>query len=284
MKVGSAHLRDRRDRRRRRAGGGGRGPAVSSHSGFRAHAHPDQPGERVVPRSGTAARVLAHPRPVRRTDLAAAATSKLRVGTGVCLLAQHDPIVTAKAAATLDLVSAGRFLFGVGLGWNLEEMRDHGVDPATRRSRAREVVAGHARAVDAGEVRLPGPVHLVRGVVAVAEARSAAAAAAHRRRPRRHPGLPRYRRVRRRVLARTVGDPRRAEPAPVLGHPHQHAAPPCRSIPTTCRPSYTSVIGASLAWWRRMLGNFFQHPPGSGRLRSFIASGAPFRIHHAARA
>jgi probable F420-dependent oxidoreductase len=71
---------------------------------------------------------------------AAAATSTLRIGTGVCLVAQHDPIVTAKAIATLDLVSQGRFLFGVGLGWNLEEMRDHGVDPATRRSRAREVV------------------------------------------------------------------------------------------------------------------------------------------------
>jgi probable F420-dependent oxidoreductase len=71
---------------------------------------------------------------------AAAATSTLRLGTGICLVAQRDPIVTAKVAATLDLLSGGRFLFGVGLGWNLEEMRDHGVDPATRRSRAREVV------------------------------------------------------------------------------------------------------------------------------------------------
>jgi probable F420-dependent oxidoreductase len=71
---------------------------------------------------------------------AAAATSTLRLGTGICLVAQRDPIVTAKAAATLDLVSAGRLLFGVGLGWNTEEMRDHGVDPVTRRSRAREVV------------------------------------------------------------------------------------------------------------------------------------------------
>jgi probable F420-dependent oxidoreductase len=71
---------------------------------------------------------------------AAAATSTLRVGTGICLVAQRDAIVTAKEAATLDLVSAGRFLFGVGLGWNAEEMRDHGVDPVTRRSRAREVV------------------------------------------------------------------------------------------------------------------------------------------------
>jgi probable F420-dependent oxidoreductase len=71
---------------------------------------------------------------------AAAATTSLRVGTGVCLIAQHDPIVAAKSVATLDLVSRGRLLFGVGLGWNLEEMRDHGVDPATRRSRARETV------------------------------------------------------------------------------------------------------------------------------------------------
>jgi probable F420-dependent oxidoreductase len=71
---------------------------------------------------------------------AAAATSTLRVGTGVCLVAQHDPIITAKAVATLDHLSAGRLLFGVGLGWNAEEMRDHGVDPATRRSRVREVV------------------------------------------------------------------------------------------------------------------------------------------------
>jgi probable F420-dependent oxidoreductase len=71
---------------------------------------------------------------------AAAATRTLRLGTGVCLVAQHDPIVTAKAVATLDLLSRGRLLFGVGLGWNVEEMRNHGVDPATRRSRAREVV------------------------------------------------------------------------------------------------------------------------------------------------
>jgi probable F420-dependent oxidoreductase len=71
---------------------------------------------------------------------AAAATTTLRVGTGVCLVAQHDPILTAKSIATLDLLSGGRFSFGVGLGWNLEEMRNHGVDPATRRSRARETV------------------------------------------------------------------------------------------------------------------------------------------------
>jgi probable F420-dependent oxidoreductase len=71
---------------------------------------------------------------------AAAATDRLRIGTAVCLVVQHDPIVTAKAVATLDLLSGGRFLFGVGAGWNIEEMRQHGVDPDSRWERMREHV------------------------------------------------------------------------------------------------------------------------------------------------
>jgi probable F420-dependent oxidoreductase len=63
---------------------------------------------------------------------AAVATERLLVVTGVSLLIQHDPIITAKATATLDLVSGGRFVFGVGAGWNREEMRDHGTDPKIR--------------------------------------------------------------------------------------------------------------------------------------------------------
>lgn len=63
---------------------------------------------------------------------AAVATSELRLGFGICLLVERDPIVTAKAVASLDLLSAGRVLFGVGAGWNREEMRNHGTDPATR--------------------------------------------------------------------------------------------------------------------------------------------------------
>jgi probable F420-dependent oxidoreductase len=63
---------------------------------------------------------------------AAMATTTLRVGTGICLVVQRDPIVTAKAVATLDRLSGGRFLFGVGAGWNREEMRNHGTDPRTR--------------------------------------------------------------------------------------------------------------------------------------------------------
>jgi probable F420-dependent oxidoreductase len=62
----------------------------------------------------------------------AATTERLRVGTGVVLIIEHDPIVLAKKAATLDLVSGGRFEFGIGAGWNFEEMRNHGTDPAKR--------------------------------------------------------------------------------------------------------------------------------------------------------
>ncbi len=63
---------------------------------------------------------------------AAGATSNLRLGTGVCLLPQHDPIVLAKTVATLDVLSAGRVILGVGAGWDEPEMRNHGVDPARR--------------------------------------------------------------------------------------------------------------------------------------------------------
>jgi len=63
---------------------------------------------------------------------AAAVTSKIELVTGIALLIQRDPIITAKEAASIDLISAGRFVFGVGAGWNIEELRDHGTDPRTR--------------------------------------------------------------------------------------------------------------------------------------------------------
>lgn len=64
----------------------------------------------------------------------AAVTSTLRLGTGICLVVQRDPILLAKEIATLDQLSQGRLLFGVGAGspWNREEMRNHGTDPRTR--------------------------------------------------------------------------------------------------------------------------------------------------------
>jgi len=63
---------------------------------------------------------------------AAAVTSRIELVTGIALLIQRDPIITAKEAASIDLISGGRFGFGVGAGWNLEEMRNHGTDPKTR--------------------------------------------------------------------------------------------------------------------------------------------------------
>jgi probable F420-dependent oxidoreductase len=70
----------------------------------------------------------------------AAATSRLLLGTGICLVVGRDPIINAKEVATLDLLSGGRFLFGVGGGWNREEMEDHGTDPRTRFRLLRERV------------------------------------------------------------------------------------------------------------------------------------------------
>ena len=69
---------------------------------------------------------------------AAVATKKLRLGTGVCLVQQRDPIQTAKLVASLDQVSGGRFLFGVGGGWNAEEMADHGTEFTSRFKLMRE--------------------------------------------------------------------------------------------------------------------------------------------------
>ena len=63
---------------------------------------------------------------------AAAVTSKIELFTGIALLIQRDPIITAKEAASIDLISGGRFVFGVGAGWNIEELRHHGTDPKTR--------------------------------------------------------------------------------------------------------------------------------------------------------
>ena len=72
--------------------------------------------------------------------VAAMATKALKVGTGVCLVAQRDPIQTAKLVASIDQVSGGRFLFGIGNGWNQDEMENHGTVFTTRHKLARERV------------------------------------------------------------------------------------------------------------------------------------------------
>jgi probable F420-dependent oxidoreductase len=100
----------------------------------------DHPDERHPGLSDTIAHMLD---PLVALTLAAYATSTLRIGTGVVLAAQHDPIILAKALASLDLMSGGRTMVGVGYGWNVQEMRDHGVDPSRRWQR----LADHVKAM-----------------------------------------------------------------------------------------------------------------------------------------
>ncbi len=71
---------------------------------------------------------------------AGAVTKNLKLGTGICLLAQREAIVTAKNVASLDMMSNGRFIFGIGGGWNVEEMNDHGVEYKTRFAQIKDQV------------------------------------------------------------------------------------------------------------------------------------------------
>jgi len=82
---------------------------------------------------------------------AAGATSTLKVGTGICLVVQRDPIHTAKQVATIDQISNGRFLFGIGAGWNAEEMADHG----TEFNENGQGFTGHGTSFSAYQVRTP---------------------------------------------------------------------------------------------------------------------------------
>ncbi|WP_019815504.1 LLM class F420-dependent oxidoreductase [Saccharomonospora saliphila] len=97
---------------------------------------------------------------------AATATTDLLVGTGVALVVQRDVLHTANEVASLDLISGGRFLFGVGIGWNREEMRHHGTDPRTRGARLNEQLRALKAVWTSDEAEFHGeqidfdPVHL----------------------------------------------------------------------------------------------------------------------------
>ena len=71
---------------------------------------------------------------------AAAATERLLVGSGICLVIERDPITLAKEVSSIDFISGGRLVLGIGGGWNLEEMENHGTDPKRRWRRMRETV------------------------------------------------------------------------------------------------------------------------------------------------
>jgi len=83
---------------------------------------------------------LRSPDPYIALAAAAAATESILLGTGIGLPAQHDPITFAKELATLDWISQGRLVFGLGFGWNHEEMENHGIDVSRRRAHVRETV------------------------------------------------------------------------------------------------------------------------------------------------
>ena len=108
---------------------------------FAEHTHIPASRETPYPAGGELPRKYSHTYDLFVALAAAAeATSRLRVGSGICLVIERDPITTAKEVASVDRLSGGRFEFGVGAGWNREELSNHGTDPRTRMRLMRERV------------------------------------------------------------------------------------------------------------------------------------------------
>jgi probable F420-dependent oxidoreductase len=108
---------------------------------FAEHSHIPSSRETPYPEGGELPRKYLHTYDLFVTLMAAAATTtKLRVGSGISLVIERDPIHTAKEVASIDVLSGGRLEFGVGAGWNREEMANHGTDPRTRMTLLQERV------------------------------------------------------------------------------------------------------------------------------------------------
>src|ERR1700733_3856758 len=108
---------------------------------FPEHTHIPASRQSQYPAGGTLPRKYFHTYDLFVAMTAAAvATTRLRVGSGICLLIERDPITTAKEVASIDVLSGGRVEFGVGAGWNREEMANHGTDPRKRMAILRERV------------------------------------------------------------------------------------------------------------------------------------------------
>jgi probable F420-dependent oxidoreductase len=108
---------------------------------FAEHTHIPASRESPYPGGGELPRKYSHTYDLFVALTAAAqATSTLRIGSGICLVVERDPITTAKEVASVDHLSGGRFEFGVGAGWNREEMANHGTNPRTRMRLMRERV------------------------------------------------------------------------------------------------------------------------------------------------
>src|SRR6202140_2670119 len=106
---------------------------------FCEHTHIPVSRRTPFPSGGELPKRYAHTHdPFVALSFAASATRKLLLGPGVCLVPQHDPILAAKSVASLDRLSGGRFIFGIGGGWNVEEMENHGAHSKTRFKLLRE--------------------------------------------------------------------------------------------------------------------------------------------------
>jgi len=103
------------------------------------HTHIPKSRRTPFPGGGDLPKAYSHTHdPFVALSFAAAATRKILLGTGICLIPQRDPIVTAKCVASLDQLSNGRFVFGIGGGWNVDEMENHGARYETRFKLMRE--------------------------------------------------------------------------------------------------------------------------------------------------
>jgi probable F420-dependent oxidoreductase len=103
------------------------------------HTHIPKSRRTPFPGGGELPKCYSHTHdPFVALSFAAAVTTKILLGTGICLIPQRDPIVTAKCVASLDQLSNGRFLFGIGGGWNVDEMENHGARYETRFKLMRE--------------------------------------------------------------------------------------------------------------------------------------------------
>jgi alkanesulfonate monooxygenase SsuD/methylene tetrahydromethanopterin reductase-like flavin-dependent oxidoreductase (luciferase family) len=120
--------------------------------------------------------------PFATLSVAAAVTKRLKLGTAICLLIQRDTIQTAKLVASLDQVSKGRFLFGIGCGWNAEEMEGHGTVYETRTLKMREQIEGDEADLDQGYRRISRPDRRFPTDADLAETGAAAVPAGDRRR------------------------------------------------------------------------------------------------------
>jgi probable F420-dependent oxidoreductase len=108
---------------------------------FPEHTHIPASRESPWPGGGELPREYSHLYdPFVALSAVAATTERLRIGTGICLVVERDPITLAKEVASLDRLSGGRLEFGIGAGWNREEMRNHGTDPRVRMAVLRERV------------------------------------------------------------------------------------------------------------------------------------------------